>query len=164
MVNATRRAIASTLVLLAVACGSSAPHASEASEAQNESSGDDGREVCESVMRATRECGEIYVPALLQLRARYDQPPGIRARYEAEGEETLLPIAREEFARDWSEEGIAAHCDRLDQQPPEERAAIVERERSCMSHVGDCLAFVECHMALLESRWSAQTPEPTATD
>lgn len=142
-------------ILAVLACGTPSPSATEPSSAR------DAREVCEAVMRRTRECGDLYVPALLRMRARYDRPPGIAARYHAEGEDVLLPIAREEFRRDWSEAGIDAHCDDLDRRAPEECVLIVERERSCLPVASDCPQFVECNMALLERRWSAAPPPPT---
>jgi hypothetical protein len=145
------------LVLVAVACGPAAPAATETTPPP-----DDGRQVCEAVMRRTRECGDLYLPALLRTRARYDQPPGIAARYEAEGEEALMTVAREEFERDWSEEGIAAHCDELDRREPAARAAIVERERTCLPQAGQCAAFVECNMTLLANRWGAEASAPPA--
>jgi hypothetical protein len=123
----------------------------------------DGRQVCEAVMKRTRECGELYVPALLRTRARYDQPPGIAARYAKDGEAVLLPIAREEFAKDWSDEGIDAHCDALDAKDPADRKAIVERERVCLRPGDDCAAFVECNMASLAKKWSAQSSDAGAT-
>ena len=76
----------------------------------------------------------------------------------------LLPIARTEFERDWSDAGIDAHCDALDAKEPEARGAIVERERECLRPADDCAAFVECNMASLAKKWSAgaATPAPNA--
>lgn len=104
-------------------------------------------------MRRTRECGELYVPALLRTRARFDQPPGIAARYEKDGEAVLLPIARREFEEDWSDAGIQKHCDALDAKEPEVRREIIERERPCLRAEG-CAAFVECNMDSLAKKWS----------
>jgi hypothetical protein len=136
---------------LLLGCSPATPPKSEPSAEQ------EARSVCESVMRRTRECKEAYVPALLRARARFDQPPGIRARYEAEAEEKLLPIAREEFESDWADAGIEQHCEKLVAKPAEERAQIVERERSCLP-TRDCEAFVACNVALLESKWGAKSP------
>lgn len=146
------RCAACALLGLAVGCGgSNAPVSPKAAD----SAPDDGRQVCESVMKRTRECKEPYVPALLRTRARFDQPPGIAARYEKEGEAALLPIAREEFDRDWSDAGIQSHCDALDAKAPETRRAVVERERPCLSEVG-CDAFVACNMESLAEKWGGK--------
>jgi hypothetical protein len=139
------RAAPVTMLLFAYACGGAPVHPAPARTA---------REVCVDVKRATRACEELYVPALLRTRARFDQPSGIRARYEAEGEDHLLPIAHEEFHRDFSEEGIASFCALLDDRPLEEQQTIAEREASCLPVADDCEAFVECNMRLLETRWS----------
>lgn len=158
-VLAIGRGAAWALLGLALGCGS--PKAPSSSAATG-SAPDDGRQVCESVMRRTRECKELYVPALLRTRARYDQPPGIAARYAKDGEATLLPVAREEFERDWSDAGIASHCDALVAKEPRVRQAIVERERACLSR-DDCLAFVACNMESLAKKWgakAAQSPPP----
>jgi hypothetical protein len=137
------------IVWCAVGCGAAPPPANEVSAEDN------AREVCEVVMRRTRTCGDDYVPALLALRVRHDEPEGIAARFEAEGEDAMLEIAQEEFERDWSDAGIAAHCQDLIEMPEERRARIVERERVCMP-ARNCAEFVACNMDNLERRWSEE--------
>lgn len=101
------------------------------------------------------------MPALLRTRARFDQPPGIAARFKAEGEEKLVAVAREEFKDDWADPAIEVHCQKLADMPDERRATVVERERSCLPEAGNCAAFVDCNMRNLERKWSA--PAPSAT-
>ncbi len=158
------RITSGAFIALATACGSATVPAStpsaEPAPAETESGADAARKVCEAVMVRTRECGELYVPALLRTRARFDHPPGIAKRYAAEGEERLLPIARAEFKQDWSDEGIDKHCGELLDKPEEERDAIVKREKSCLGAAGDCQAFVDCNMQLLERRWAPEAGAP----
>jgi hypothetical protein len=124
-------------------------------------SAEEARDVCRRIRLATRACGELYVPALLRTRVRFDQPPGIAARYKAEGEEKLLAIAREEFKVDWSDPSTESYCQKLVDMPVERRTAVVERERSCLPTAGDCAAFVECNVHNLERKWSAPPTPPT---
>jgi hypothetical protein len=138
-------------VCLAIGCGSPPPPPVNEVSAE-----DNAREVCEAVMRRTRECGDEYVPALLAVRVRHDRPPGIAARFEEEGEDAMLEIAQEEFERDWSDRGIAAHCQALVEMPEERRSAIVERERRCQP-ARNCTEFVACNVDNLEQRWSEET-------
>jgi hypothetical protein len=121
------------------------------------------RDVCKRVMLATRACGDLYVPALVRTRARFDQPPGIAARFKAEGEQRLVSLAREEFKGDWADPAIEAHCQKLADMPDERRSAVVERERACLPAAGDCAAFVECNMKNLERKWSAPAHPATPT-
>jgi hypothetical protein len=125
-------------------------------------SAEEARDVCQRIRLATRACGELYLPALLRTRARFDQPPGIAARYKAEGEEKLLAIAREEFKADWSDPSTVSYCQKLADMPAEKRTAVVERERSCLPAAGDCAAFVECNVHNLERKWSAPPTPPAA--
>lgn len=105
-------------------------------------------------MQRTRACADVFVPGLLALRVRLDLPPGIAARHAEVGEEALLPIAREEFHRDWSDERIAANCDALAARPASEQEAILAPERACME-AADCSTFVACDLANKEQRWTA---------
>jgi hypothetical protein len=122
------------------------------------SSDDPAREVCEAVIAATRPCKDLYLPALLRTRAKYDQPPGIAERYRADGEAKLLAIASEEFDADFSKQGIAARCDAMMAEAKTDRDAIAAREKRCLSFAGDCAAFVECNVKLLEDKWDSPSP------
>lgn len=147
------------LLPLATACGPSKTTSSPAPVSS--APPDDGRAVCEGVMKRTRECKDLYVPALLRTRTRFDQPPGIAERYARDGEAVLLPIAREEFDRDWSDAGIQSHCDEPDAKEPGARRRIVDRERGCLRPSDDCAAFVACSMASLAEKWSPK-PAPSS--
>jgi hypothetical protein len=141
-------------IALCCALGCGAPPPPPENEVSEE---DNARDVCHVVMRRTRSCEEEYLPALLAMRVRHDEPEGIAARYEAEGEDAMLEIAREEFARDWSDEGIDAHCQRLVEMPADRRAAVVERERACIP-ARNCAEYVACAVDILDRRWSEDGP------
>ena len=114
---------------------------------------EEARDVCRQLMVATRACGDLYVPALVRTRARFDQPPGIAARFQAEGEDALVAIAREEFKTDWADPSMEAHCRKLADKTDEQRTSVVERERPCLKETGDCKAFVDCNVRSLEAKW-----------
>lgn len=123
---------------------------------------EEARNVCRQLMVATRGCGELYVPALVRTRARFDQPPGIAARFQSEGEDALVAIAREEFKTDWADPSIEAHCQKLADMADEQRSSVVERERPCLRETGDCKAFVDCNMRSLERKWSPSSAAGSA--
>lgn len=112
------------------------------------------------MIRATRGCRDPYLTALLRTRVRFDQPPGIAARYAEMGEEALLKLAREEFAADWSDAGMTQRCDAFMAMTEDERQAVLVRERPCLSVTDDCDEFVACNVKALEAKWgqSAQAP------
>ena len=125
---------------------------------------EDARQVCEAMIRATRGCRDPYLTALLRTRVRFDQPPGIAARYAERGEEALLTLAKEEFAADWSDVGMTQRCDAFMELSKEQRQAVLLRERPCLSVKDDCEQFVACNVKALEAKWgqSVETPaEPT---
>jgi hypothetical protein len=122
------------------------------------------RDVCATVIRKTRQCKELYLPALLRTRAKYDKPPGIAARYDADGEEKLLLIASEEFDRDFSEDGVEKRCGEMMAEPKATRDEIVAREQSCLPSADNCSEFVACNMALLEAKWSPNADSPPESD
>ncbi len=153
--------------LVPLACASesrsSVPAASAASTGRTPVvSPEEARDVCKRLMLATRVCGDLYVPALVRTRARFDQPPGIAARFQAEGEDALVAIAREEFKTDWADPSIEAHCQKLADKPDDQRSSVVERERPCLKETGDCKAFVDCNMGSLERKWGPSSAPSSA--
>ncbi|HMR76549.1 MAG TPA: hypothetical protein PKD61_15610 [Polyangiaceae bacterium] len=121
---------------------------------------EEAREICATIIRKTRSCKELYLPALLRTRAKYDQPPGIAARYKADGESELLPIASKEFDHDFSDLGISERCGALLAKPKANRDAILASERTCLREAENCPEFVACNVALLERKWGAGTITP----
>lgn len=110
-------------------------------------------QVCVAVMRRTRDCEAEYVPGLLALRVRLDQPSGIAARFEKEGEDTMLQLAHTQFAEHWSDEAIAQNCEELSEKSIDEQKRIIRPEQRCLE-TSDCRAFTACDLAHKEQRWS----------
>ena len=111
-------------------------------------------DVCVTVMRKTRDCADVYVPGLMALRVRLDKPPGIAARFQAEGEKAMLPVAREQFNNDWADDAIASNCKALGEKAVEDQNRIVASDRECLK-AADCAAFTQCDLAAKEKRWTA---------
>jgi hypothetical protein len=131
-----------------------APEAAVASvDARARPSGGTPAEACVAVMHRTRECREEYVPGILALRIRLDQPPGIAERYEAEGESAMLELAHSQFSRDWSDEVIIRNCADLSRRPAAEQERIIASDRRCLETL-DCSGFTACDLAHKEKRWT----------
>lgn len=84
---------------------------------------------------------------------RFDQPPGIAARYAEVGEAALLKLAREEFAADWSDSGMIQRCDAFMALTEAQRHDVLLRERPCLLVADDCEKFAACNVNALEAKW-----------
>ena len=54
---------------------------------------------------------------------------------------------------DWSEQAIAANCQKLSERPAEDQERIVAPDRTCLQ-AADCKGFVDCDLAGKEERWT----------
>jgi hypothetical protein len=99
---------------------------------------------------------------LLALRVRLDQPSGIAARFQANGRDAMLALAREQFARDWSEAALARNCTALSEKPSDEQERIVAPDRSCLD-AERCSTFTTCDLAHKEERWTAAPSPPVSS-
>lgn len=145
-------------VALALAACSPAPEPAAApppsAAAAPSASASTPHDVCLVAMKKSRACGELFLPALMDARVRVDRPKGIAARYQAEGREKMLAIAREEFKVDYTDERIAAHCKALSEKPADVQERVIAGDRACLAKT-DCEAFVACDVGALEARWRA---------
>lgn len=136
-----------------------APEANAANTARRDAT---PAEICVRVMRRTRTCAATYVPGLLALRVRLDQPSGISGRFQAKGRDAMLALARTQFARDWSDTAIARNCTALSEEPPHEQERIVAPDRRCLA-TDRCSTFTACDLAHKEARWTARPPAPASS-
>lgn len=154
-------AIASTiLTALIAACGASEPaDTSEPAAAAVPSptpavapSGADHHESCRKMFVRQRECGEEFLPALVDLRVRLDVPAGIAEADRDQGRQALLATARREWAADSTDEAIAARCDQIvADNPPETLEALEPRSGECLAH-DSCQPFVDCALEIIEGQ------------
>jgi hypothetical protein len=152
-----RPTIASILFLCVAACGGAGESAKpqDPQPAVSESP----RDVCVASFERQRECGDVFLPALVARRVELDTPAGIAAKDQAEGREALLTLARAEFAEDSTDAAIGATCDSLAQKiPVEQQGAMTEAAKQCLA-AADCQAFTDCQIAFISSQWNQAPAE-----
>lgn len=110
-------------------------------------------EACVATMERERSCQSDFIPALVGLRVRMNQPAGIADRDASEGRDALVAEASTEYARDASDEAIAANCGQMGQIPAEQAQAWTSMMRECLA-ASDCASFVECDIRFTETRFS----------
>lgn len=96
----------------------------------------DAKAVCVEVFTRNRTCTAQYIPALVDLRAKYDQPPGIAAEVAA-NRAAVIAEANEEWAVDSTSEAIDATCTKI-------TANLTPGDQADFGGVGDCLAMADC--------------------
>lgn len=157
MTTVLRLAIA-VLPLCSLACGAESPAETAPLQAPKAaaSSGPDLAASCQTSMVRARECTDEYLPALVDLRVRLDQPAGIAQAAQSDGRDALLAQAREEWASDSTDQAIAATCERLAASvPPEDRAQLASRVEACAAEAS-CADFVACLMPVHEEQMRAR--------
>ena len=140
------------LAALAAGCGtaSEAAPAQPAPPAQPASSGE-VRTSCVDVMTRNRACTEAFIPALVDARARHDQPPGIAAAVAAD-RAAVIAEAMGEWAEDGKDEAIARTCQAMAERLPEAEAGDVAASTACLGKP-DCASYVACVTPLFEKRF-----------
>jgi hypothetical protein len=148
-----RLSIASVLCVLAAACGGAGESAKPQDPKPQPAVSETPRDVCVSAFTHQRECGEVFLPALVAKRVELDVPAGIAAKDAAEGREAILTVARAEFAEDSTDEAIGATCDSLAQKiPVEQQAQMTEQAKACDAET-DCQAFTDCMIPFISQQW-----------
>lgn len=145
--------LAPVLALLIPACGSSeaaapAPVGPGQAQAQPASTGD-AKALCVEVFTRNRTCTDQYIPALVDLRAKYDQPAGIAAEVAANRAD-VIARARTEWATDSLPEAIDATCTKLAGSVGEADQAGIQ---ACLADQ-DCTAYTSCVMPFFEKRFA----------
>src|SRR3954467_11758301 len=102
----TRLAILALLVSSAAACGTT----SEAAPAAKAKPSD--HDVCVSVFQKQRSCTDQFIPALVDLRAKHDNPAGIAAKVKAD-RAGVIKEAKAEWANDSKDAAIDQTCTKL---------------------------------------------------
>ncbi len=112
----------------------------------------DAKAVCVDVFTRNRTCTAQYIPALVDLRAKYDQPPGIAAEVAA-GRASVISQANAEWAVDSTPEAIDATCTKIAGSLPPGGQADFDGVQSCLA-IGDCAAYTACVMPYFEKRFA----------
>lgn len=145
----SRIATALILVLapLAAACGTASEAAPAPAPAQKASStSGDFQTACMTVMQRNRTCTDDFIPALVDMRARKDLPPGIKDAV-AKDRASVIARAKEEWVTDSTDEVFARQCQTLgDQATPENIAA----GEACMAKES-CGEYAPCILAVMDN-------------
>jgi len=110
---------------------------------------------CEATFARQRDCQDVFLPALVDLRVRLDVPPGIAEADATEGRDALLAVAEEEFASDSTDESIAATCDQMRASAPAALLAQAEQDSDRCLQADACEPFVECILPVIETGLTA---------
>jgi hypothetical protein len=146
----------SALALLPAACGTSdaaAPPPVAPAQAQPASTGTgNAKAVCVDVFTRNRTCTAQYIPALVDLRAKYDVPAGIAADVAANRAQ-VIARATEEWAVDSTPEAIDATCTQIAASLGAGDQSNLAGVQQCLS-IQDCDAYTACVMPYFEKRFA----------
>ncbi|MDB4956180.1 MAG: hypothetical protein JWO36_3749 [Myxococcales bacterium] len=117
-----------------------APKSVEASPA-------DDKALCVQVFTRARTCTDDYIPALVDSRAKLDQPPGIAAQVKAD-RAAVVATAKQEWADDSQDAKISANCDQMSAKMTGDDRAQANAARDCIAK--DCPAFAACITPIFE--------------
>jgi cytochrome c553 len=142
------------LALAAAACGTTseaAPASAGSPKAQPATTGD-ATALCVEVFTRNRTCTAEYIPALVDVRAKYDKPAGIAAEVQAD-RAGVIAQAMTEWATDSTDQAIAATCAHIAANPAGWQQADADAARACLAQT-DCGPYTACIMPLFEKRFA----------
>jgi hypothetical protein len=146
------RMLSAVLVVFAAACGGADAPAKSSTTAQPAAAATP-RDTCVSVLTRQRECSDVYLPALVDARIQHDKPAGIAARAEAEGRDTIIGLAPEEYVNDSTDAAIGATCDdAMTKLPPDQIDGLVQQANQCLA-ADACQAFTDCVIPMTVGMW-----------
>jgi hypothetical protein len=100
--------------------------------------------ICRDLMRRSRDCSAVFLPALVAERVRLDIPAGIAAHDAKMGRDALMSEALNEYADDSKDERIAATCAGVAAKLPADRGQrLVSAGEGCLT-LDACEPFVAC--------------------
>jgi hypothetical protein len=139
-----------------VACGSkdkSAPAkpADPAAGSGAQTAAVDLKPLCVKFMTRSRECTSDFIPALVDLRARHDMPPGVAAKVK-ENRDAVIAEAMKEWETDSKDENIKAMCDRMGDDETAKQHA--DDANACLAKTA-CPDFVGCAMPIHEAHFTS---------
>ena len=147
--------LASLSLFAAPACSASeaaAPAPSSPSQAQPATSTTDIKATCVQLFSRCRDCTDQYIPALVDLRVKYDQPAGIAAAV-ASDRAGVIATANSEWATDSTPEAIDATCTKVVAHLTPAEHADFGGIQGCLAQT-DCSAFTSCVMPYFEKRFA----------
>jgi hypothetical protein len=112
----------------------------------------DAKAGCVELFTRNRTCTAQYIPALVDLRAKYDAPAGIAAEVAAHRDDVIAQ-AMTEWATDSTDAAIDALCTKIVTQTPPAVLAESSGAMDCLANQ-DCGAYTACVMPYFEKRFS----------
>lgn len=99
-------------------------------------------DTCQQVFKKQRTCTDLYIPALVELRAKLDMPAGIKARVASHRDEVIAQ-AKSEWKNDSTDAAIDQTCKKIPANAP------VADAKACLAKSA-CDAFVACIIPVTE--------------
>jgi hypothetical protein len=154
MRRATTSLLGFALVSLLCACGPAAqgppPAGGSAAKA------DDPVEVCKAMFARQYECRATFIPALVDMRVKYDAPKGIAAHAaKPGGRDELIAMAQKEYDTDGVDPKRSETCKAVAPQFPPE---VVAAAKKCAA-AADCATLIACVTPLQEGRIKMQAAQ-----
>jgi hypothetical protein len=135
--------------LVATACASSeAAPASGAKTASSTYTTGDYQALCVETMTRNRTCSDEYIPALVDSRARINQPPGIADEVKKD-RNAVIEAARKEWAEDSTDANLARHCQQMTEHMDDSMHATADGAKACLAEQS-CTAYVACVTPIFE--------------
>lgn len=146
---------------LTAACGAGDPPAAgtqsnsqvmRGTEVKSSAEKHEGYDTCVAAFRRQRECGDTYIPALVDARVRADHPAGIAAKDKEIGRDALVAAAFEEWKADSTDEAIDRMCTQITDDELAGAPELVQKAKDCLAE-RECSAFSACAIDIVASRW-----------
>ena len=106
---------------------------------------------CVDVMAKNRECTNDFIPALVDVRAKYNNPEGITEAVKADRQQ-VISKALAEWAVDSQDAAIARTCEKMAVESPANDADAVTA-KECLAKTL-CTEYVACIMPQFEKRFA----------
>lgn len=111
----------------------------------------DALALCKRIFVKQGECGDAFLPVLVDMRIKHNVPDWIAAEAAKEGgRDKLLATGKAELKHDSTEPGLTENCSKIAADLPQG----VSEQAACLEQV-DCAAYVTCVTPLLDKRLAA---------
>jgi hypothetical protein len=106
------------------------------------------QELCVEVFTRNRACTDDFIPALVDVRAKLDKPPGMAASVRSD-RDAVIAEAKREWAEDSKDEAIARNCRQITANMSEADREDGATSRGCLVQ-HSCDAYVACIRPVFE--------------
>jgi len=149
MSNALISILFALVPVTVVACGGKKPETTTTITQPTSGTTGGAEAVCVEVMTKNRTCTTDFIPALVDVRAKYNNPEGIADAVKAD-RNAVISQAMIEWAVDSKDDAIARTCPQMANAMPD---ADVTASKDCLAQA-ECGAYVACIMPQFEKRFA----------